>query len=430
MTQARFMWGLMAVALPAIGATVAATVTSSATPYPLDAYERTGIRRLQVYQRTLRLQPGAMLPDSAIHLRLSGVNETFDIGPDTPKDPALQRGLERIVGARHPSYRIAVVDLTDPINPRYAAIRGDEGYIPGSVGKILVMAGLFNELRELHPNDIDARRRLLRNTMITADEFVIPNSHQIPVVNDDLTAATHRSVRVGDEFSLWEWVDHMISPSSNAAGAMVWKHVMLLDRFGGRYPVPVPEQAQWLLETPKPDLTAQSIRVLEEPMVAVGLDTAHLRIRTLFTATGSRRIPGRASFSTPNQLVRWLIKLEQGQLVDQWSSLEMKKLLYFTRRRYRYAAASALNSAAVYFKSGSLYRCRPEPDYVCGQYRGNAENLMHSVAIIEAPATPEPGQQQRVYVLSMMSNVLKVNSASEHAEIGSAIDRLIASLHP
>jgi hypothetical protein len=113
--------------------------------------------------------------------------------------------------------------------------------------------------------------------------------------------------------------------------------------------------------------------------------------------------------------------------VDAWSSLEMKKLLYFTRRRYRYAAAPTLARAAVYFKSGSLFRCRPEPDYDCGQYRGNAENLMHSVAIVEAPAGAE---RPRVYLISMMSNVLKVNSAAEHAEIAGQIDRLVQGLHP
>lgn len=108
----------------------------------------------------------------------------------------------------------------------------------------------------------------------------------------------------------------------------------------------------------------------------------------------------------------------------------MKRMLYFTRRRYRYAASPALNNAAVYFKSGSLYRCRPEEGYQCGQYRGNAENLMHSVAIVESPAVPAPGERQRVYLISMMSNVLKVNSAAEHLAIGSEIESLVRRLNP
>jgi len=38
-----------------------------------------------------------------------------------------------------------------------------------------------------------------------------------------------------------------------------------------------------------------------------------------------------------------------------------------TQRRIRYASHPALYSYAVYFKSGSLYSCQPEPDFVCKQ---------------------------------------------------------------
>jgi hypothetical protein len=422
---------LLGVAFGAI--LLAASLTAAVAPYPLDGYETTGIRRLRAYALmqegkmpgNIRLLPGALLPSSAIHLRLAGENETFDIGPDTPVDPDLQGGLQRILGSRDPSYRAALVDITDPDNPRYASLRPREGYIPGSVGKLLVLTGLFNELRRLYPNDVAARERILRETRVVADEWVIPNSHAVPVVNDDMTAVVHRSVRVGDEFTLWEWVDHMISPSSNAAGSMVWKQVILLNEFGRRYPPSREESEAFFRNTPKPELTERSIRVLEDPLVAMGLDTAQLRLRTFFTTGASRAIPGRASYSTPEQLVRWLVKMEQGKAVDSWSSLEMKKLLYFTRRRYRYAASPALNEAAVFFKSGSLFRCQPEEGFQCVQYQGNAENLMHSVAIVESPAG---GEHPRVYLISMMSNVLRVNSAAEHAEIGTQIQRLIESL--
>ncbi len=423
-------WGALAlVALLSAAATVA--------PYPLDGDEYTGIRRLTAYRMMqegkmpgrVRLVPGATLPSSAIQLRMKGVNETFDIGPDTPKDPELQAAMERIVANRNPSYRAAILDITDPANPRYAAVKGDQGYVPGSVGKILVMAGLFNELRELYPNDVEARARVLRETRVVADEFVNPNSHEVPVVNPDWSGVVHRRVLIGDVFSLWEWVDHMISPSSNAAGSMVWKQALLLDVFGSRYPVSREDEEAFLRATPRQELTQRSARVLEAPLLAAGIDTAGLKLRTYFTRGATARIPSGGSYSTPNQLVSLLLKMEQGKLVDEWSSLEMKKLLYFTRRRYRLAASPALAEAAVYFKSGSLYRCRPEEGYQCGQYRGNVENLMHAVAIVESPARPAPGERQRVYLLSMMSNVLKVNSAGEHAEMGTRIHRLIESLH-
>lgn len=403
--------------------------------YPLDGDAYTGIRRLLAYRLiqegripgALRLPPGALLPSSAIRLRLADVNDTFEIGPQTPRDPVLQAALERVVGARDPSYRVALLDITDPTYPRYAAVRGDQGYVPGSVGKLLVMSGLFHELRQRFPDDVAARAALLRDTRIVADRFVIPNSHAVPVVGDGFSSVQHRAVQVGDTFTLWEWVDHMVSPSSNAAGSMVWKHALLLDVFGPGYPPTTEQEEEYLASTPPAELAERSIRVLIEPLLEAGLDTAGLRLGTYFTAGAQRVIPGRGSHTTPNQLLRWLVRLEQGRLVDRWSSLEMKKLLYFTRRRYRYAASPALTDAAVYFKSGSLYRCEPEPGYDCGQYRGNRMNLMHSVAIVESPAS---GDSQRVYLISMMSNVLKVNSAAEHAELAAQIERLVRSANP
>jgi hypothetical protein len=422
----------LAACLPLV---VAAVHVASPPPYPLDGDTRTGIRRLTAYRLmqegkiagSLRLPPGARLPTDAIRLRLKGVNDTYDIGPDTPKDSALQAALERIVGRRHPSYRVAMLDITDPWRPRYAEVLGNEGYIPGSVGKLLVMTGLFNELKERYPTNLEARAALLRDTWITADKWVIPNSHAVPVVNDDMTAVSHRAIRIGDDFSLWEWVDHMVSPSSNAAGSMVWKHAILIDVFGPEYPVATERAEAYFAETPKATLADRAVAVVEDPMLAAGLDTVGLRHRTMFTNTAQRIVPGRGSHATPRQLVRWMLKLEQGKLVDEWSSLEMKRLIYFTRRRYRYASSPALADAAVYFKSGSLYRCVPEPGYQCGQYRGNAENLMHSVAIVESPAT---GDRQRVYMLSMMSNVPKINSAAEHQEMATRIERFMRTLYP
>jgi hypothetical protein len=208
---------------------------------------------------------------------------------------------------------------------------------------------------------------------------------------------------------------------------MAWREALLLNVYGRRYPPSPEEAAAYFKNTPKTELTERSIRVLEEPLEEMGLDTNLLRLRTFFTRGASNAIPGRGSFASPRTLVRWLTKMEQGKVVDEWSSLEIKRLMYFTRGRYRYAASPALNDAAVYFKSGSLFRCVPEEGFQCIQYRGNAENLMHSVAVIESPAGSD---RARVYLVSMMSNVLKVNSAAEHMEIGTQIERLIASQHP
>lgn len=427
------MTTLRRVALASAALLIAASPGGLA-PYPLDGYEYTGIRRLRAYSMiregsmpgNIPLPAGGRLLRDDIQLRLEGHEAGLDLTADMETDSALQAGIDRIVGRRHPSYRISILDVTEPDRPRYAAIRPDQGYIPGSVGKLLVMSGIFHELAQLHPNDIGARERLLRETRVVAGAFAMPNSHEVPVVAEDWSRVSHRSVRADDEFSLWEWVDHMVSPSSNAAASVVWRELILMDAFGRRYPPSTEAREAFFRDTPRSELTDRSIRVIEEPLVAAGIDPELLRIRTLFTNGAQRAIPGRGSYSSPRSIVQWLVRIEQGRMVDRWSSLEMKRLMYYTRRRYRYAFSPELASAAVYFKSGSLYRCAPEEGFTCGQYMGNVENLMHSVAIIESPAGSE---QPRVYLVSMMSNVLKQNSAGEHSEIATAIERLVTSLH-
>ena len=109
------------------------------------------------------------------------------------------------------------------------------------------------------------------------------------------------------------------------------------------------------------------------------------------------------------------MRLEQGKVVDVWSSLELKRLLYMTEKRIRFASAPRLAKSAVYFKSGSLYKCKEEPGFECGKYMGNVFNYMNSVAIVEKP-------EGRVYMVALMSNVLKVNSAVEHQTLATYID--------
>ena len=123
--------------------------------------------------------------------------------------------------------------------------------------------------------------------------------------------------------------------------------------------------------------------------------------------------------------MKYLVKLEQGHLVDPWSSLEIKRYLYMTERRIRYASSPALANAAVYFKSGSLYQCAPEADFVCKKYHGNVKNLMHSVAIIESPLR----EKKIKYLVVLMSNVLKHNSAVDHQTMATRIHRLIEKFH-
>lgn len=116
--------------------------------------------------------------------------------------------------------------------------------------------------------------------------------------------------------------------------------------------------------------------------------------------------------------MKYFIALERGLIIDEESSLEMKRMLYMTGRRIRYAASKDLSDAAVYFKSGSLYKCKEEEGFTCEKYKGNAYNYMNSVAIVER----ENGTK---YIVCLMTNVKKKNSAYDHLMIASKIDRII-----
>jgi hypothetical protein len=403
--------------------------SARAPAYPLDGFEATGIRRLRAFQKilagqwpgSLRLPPGALLGSADIRLHLAG-RPDFDVDADTARDPELQSGLEAIFATRDPSYRVAVLDITHPENPRFAALRAEVGYVPGSVGKLLVMTGLFHQLGVRYPDHPERRGEFLKQTVVTADAFTGSDHHRVPIVDEPGRRVLYRPVQPGDRMNLWEWVDHMVSPSSNSAASLVWKEALLMNRFGDDYPPSETAARDFLRTSSAGERTERAVQVVRDPLVAAGLRFEYLRVQTFFTRAASRIIPGRSSYATPLELLRWLVRIEQGRMVDAWSSLEMKRLLYFTRPRYRYASSPALAEAAVYFKSGSLFECEPEEGFRCEPYRGNRLNLMHSVVIVESPAR---GENQIVYLVAMMSNVLRVNSAVEHQQIAGEIERLV-----
>nr|MCU0248101.1 hypothetical protein [Bryobacter sp.] len=214
----------------------------------------------------------------------------------------------------------------------------------------------------------------------------------------------------------WEWADHMLSQSSNAAGSFTWKEALLLRHFGAKYP-PSAEEEKAFLAGNKGELAKEALETLEEPLRNSGIDTARFRLGTMFTSGGTNTIPGTRSYGTARELLRFLLRMEQGRVVDEWSSLEIKRLIYFARTRYRYAASPSLNQAAVFFKSGSFYQCQPETGFTCRPYAGNKTNIMNSVAVVEGGG--------RTYLVALMSNVLRVNAAGEHMRVATLVDELI-----
>jgi len=397
--------------------------------YPLDGYESTGIGRL-LYQRMIqegeipgtKRPSGELLPLSMVQLRL--LDRPDFVLP--PSDPALTARLKKLIGSDVDRYGISLLDLTDRANPRYAEWQGHQKQNPGSVGKILVALGIFQALADAHPDDIEARINVLRNAMITADEYSVYDHHTVPIWNPETRTIRKRPIQKGDTASLWTYLDWMMSPSSNSAAGMLQKHLILLAHYGKDYPVSRAEEERFFKETPRKERSQIFLDAIQSPITRNGLNLEELRQGSFFTHEGKKRIDGTSSYATPRELTLYLVKMEQGKLVDEWSSREIKRLLYITERRIRYGSSGVLRPSAVYFKSGSLYSCVPEAGFTCTKYHGNKRNYMNSIAVIETPA----GQDRLYYMVAVLSNVLRKNSAVDHRDLARAIHGMLLAQNP
>jgi len=414
-----------ALALPVLGLAPAAL-----QGYPLDGYQETGIRRVEgarlVQEGVLagrKQPPGALLGTGEVDLRLLQHRELRLPEPD----PGFTAQVVALLGEHAGQYGVAVLDLTDPAAPVYAEHRGDYRQNVGSVGKLLGALGLFQALADTWPDDLGRRRQVLLVTVVIADDFSHYDHHSIRLFDVGSRTLTRRAMQDGDRGSLWEYLDWTLSVSSNSAAAMVMRDAMLLRRFGTAYPVPDAQIAEFFAETPPAELTALFQRTFWEPVTRHGLALDQLRQGSFFTAQGKKNVNGGGlSYATARTLLQLMLLMEQGRLVDEWSSRQLKRLLYQTEHRIRYASSPELRDAAVYFKSGSLYRCTQKTVSRCGAYLGDALNYMNSVAIVEQVVE---GVRLH-YVVVVISNVLEHNSAADHQALGTAIHRLVRQRHP
>ena len=156
--------------------------------YPIDGYEHTGIKRLKRLELiksgeivdAAKLPAGAyksymdiklnLLPkrNDSVHCFLK-VNEPFQ-----KEISNLFRGLDK-------SYSLAVLDISDINHVRYAQRNETSGYQPGSVGKIAVLLGLFDQLAKIYPDDFEKRLDLLRNKSVKAGVWGLTDEHTVPI---------------------------------------------------------------------------------------------------------------------------------------------------------------------------------------------------------------------------------------------------------
>ncbi|HUR31400.1 MAG TPA: serine hydrolase [Saprospiraceae bacterium] len=397
-----------------------------APTYPIDGYPYTNIRRLEYLQRVLDGKiKGTMPIDGAMRktyeIQLNLDNERGDSLETIPApDPELQAAINSLFPRLNENYSIALLDITEGRPIRYASRKETAGYQPGSVGKLAVLLGFFTELAKIYPDSFAQRLDLLCTKEVRGGTWALYDEHSISIFNPQTENLLKRTVQANDVFRLYEWLDFMLSVSNNGAAAVCWREAILMRVFGNKYPTLTEKQAEEYFRTTRKDtLSDIAISVVNDPLRAIGISKDEWRLGTIFTSGGGDYIPPKGgSTGTPLGLMKYLIRLERGKLVDEATSLEMKKLLYMTDRRIRYAASPALKGAAVYFKSGSLYKCAPEAGYVCAKYKGNVDNYMNSVAIIEH-------SDCTTYMVALMSNVRRKNSASDHMALAASIDKIV-----
>ena len=196
--------------------------------------------------------------------------------------------------------------------------------------------------------------------------FLIPLSRKL----------VRRRVTENDVFSLYEWTDHMLSASNNGAANVVWRECILMHVFGKLYPYLTEEKAnEYFTSTPKKqaDGTCRGSgkSASQRPGNQPGKNG---NSGSMFTGEAKKIIPGSGgSSASPYGLMKYLVALESGKIVDEASSLEIKRLLYMTATRIRYASSWSLTDAGVYFKSGSLYQCRTEEGYQVRKIHGQCD---------------------------------------------------------
>lgn len=395
--------------------------------YPMDGYGDTGIRRLEQARLTQsgeiggsKQPPGALLDTEQVDIRLLG-----RVGGLPAVDAEFTEDVVGLLDDKAEGYSIAVLDITDPNASAYAEFRGEHRQNVGSVGKLVAALGFFQALADTYPA-IDERESLLRNTVITADRFSHSDHHTIRLFDVENRELTRRKMADGDQGNLWEYLDWMLSVSSNAAAAMVMRDSMMLRRLGQNYPLAESGISPFFDDMPRSDRTSLFKETFWQPLSDNGFSIDDIRQGSFFTREGKHLVDGGGlSYANARSLMLYLLKMEQGRLVDPWTSRAMKRLLYMTERRIRYASSPALSEAAVYFKSGSLYSCKQEEGFQCGAYRGNVRNYMNSVAIIEQ----QVGGTKLHYAVTLISNVLRENSAVMHQSLGTQVHELIRARH-
>jgi len=401
------------------------SISLASSAYPIDGYQYTGIDRLMYHWKihqdstaTSKLKNGAFLMMNDISLSMIDTDYDWSMAAD----PKMQKSVDRIFNTLEPQYSLSIMDISSPSQIKYAAVRDEVGYQPGSVGKLAITVALFHELARVYDHDWDMIHAVLYTKTVKSGPWGVPNHHTVPFYDIEADKYSNRKIVPADEFTLYEWLDHMMSKSSNAAASILMREAILVHVLDRYYDCASQAEMDAVFEdTDKSILADLSEDIMNCPLRELGINENEWRLGGFFTRGAEPFVPRQGgSIGTTRGLMKYMVALEQGKIVDERVSLEIKRLMYLTDRRIRYAASASIADDAVYFKSGSLYSFKDEPGFEPKSYAGNRYNYMNSIAMVE-----KQDSSGKKYMVALMSNVLRKNSVAEHYGLASQMDRLI-----
>lgn len=340
------------------------------------------------------------------------------------KEGKLDDLVKSLLSPLEKEYSLSLAQWSDGVL-QTGAMRENRAYQPGSVGKIAVGIAIFHELNEIYNGDWEQIRAVLYTKKVRAGSWALPNHHTVPFYNLKEKKYYKRHVREDDVFSLYEWLDHMFSKSSNAAASVLWREAVIMHLADQQYEcINDDEGEEMIMQADRRIMSDIAIDRVNCPLREIGIGHNEWRLGSFFTGGADRKIQGKGgSTGTTEGLMKFCLALEKGEVINPRISLEIKRLMYITDRRIRYAASSSIKKDAVYFKSGSFYSFYDEPGFERRSYAGNRFNYMNSVAIVEKLDDCE----KMVYITVLMSNVLRKNSVNEHYGLAARIDRALCS---
>ncbi|MEZ4982425.1 MAG: hypothetical protein R2769_12750 [Saprospiraceae bacterium] len=88
---------------------------------------------------------------------------------------------------------------------------------------------------------------MLKNRVVKGGPWAVYDSHTVPFYYPETGKFVKRQVTEKDTFTLYEWVDHMLSVSNNGAASVVCE-ALLMRVFGQKYLTLTEEEANAFLK--------------------------------------------------------------------------------------------------------------------------------------------------------------------------------------